>query len=118
MGKITVIIIILIIASSVYVGKKIGKPYYAYYDLKRTMDFWTDQCLTRTSYDHANLVSNVMETIRKHNIPLKEDDLQISYDREALRLSISAEYNVKVEFPQYTYILHFTPSAEHQTTPP
>ncbi|MGA1841007.1 MAG: hypothetical protein ACMUIU_10310 [bacterium] len=118
MGKITVIIIILIIAASIYVGKKIGKHYYAYYDLKRTMDFWTDQCLTRTSYDHANLVSNVMDTIGKHNIPLKENDLKIVYDREELRLSISAKYSVKVEFPKYTHTLHFAPSAEHQTTPP
>lgn len=118
MGKITVIIIILIVAASIYLAKKVGKHYYAYYDLKNTMDYWTDQCLTRTSYDHDNLVINVMDTIRKYNIPLEEKDLKIVYNPEELRLSISAEYEVKVEFPNYTHILYFTPSAEHQTIPP
>ena len=116
-GKITVIILILILAASIYLGEKFGKHYYAYYDLKKAMDYWTDMCLTRTSYDHANLVSNIMATIRKHNIPLEENDLNIEYDRKELRLSISARYKVNVEFPGYTYVLYFAPSAERQTVP-
>lgn len=116
-GKTTAIILILIVAASVYLGKKLGKHYYAYYDLQRAMDYWTDMCLTRTSYDHKNLTSNVMDTIRKHNIPLKPNDLKIVYNQQELRLSISAKYMVKVEFPGYTHLLRFTPSAEHQTVP-
>ena len=115
--KITIVIIILIVAFSIYLGEKLGKHYYAYFDLQRTMDYWTDMCLTRTSYDEANLTKNVMDTIRKHNIPLKQNDLKIVYDRQNLSLSISAKYIVKVAFPGYTHLLKFAPSAEHQTTP-
>ena len=116
-GKITIIILILIVAATIFFGKKLGPHYYAYYDLQRTMQYWTETSLTRTSYDRATLINSVMDNVRKHNIPLKEGNLKIQYSQEELRLSISAKYKVEVKFPGYTLILHFSPSAEHQTTP-
>ena len=118
MAKITIIILILIGAASIYLGMKLGKPYYAYFALKRSMQHWTETCLTRTSYDRAALIRNVMDTIRRHNIPLKEGHLKIKYNREERHLSISAQYEVEVKFPGgYTHIFHFRPSAEDSTTP-
>ena len=116
-GKITVIILILIVTASIYLGNKFGKHYYAYYDLQMTMQRWTEKSLTRTSYDRATLTRNVMDTIRKHNIPLAEGNLKIEFNREELRLRISSEYKVEVKLPGYTHILQFKPSAEHKTTP-
>ena len=116
-GKITIIVLILIVAASIYLGQKVGTHYYAYYDLQWTMQHWIEKSLTRTSYDRASLISHVMEKIRKHNIPLKEGDLKIEYNHEELRLRISAKYEVEVEFPGYAFILDFRPSGEHQTTP-
>jgi len=116
-GKISVIILILIVFVSIYLGKKIGTHYYAYFDLKRSMQHWTEMCLTRNSYDRASLKRNVMDTVRKHNIPLKEGHLKIEYNQRERHLSISAKYKVEVKFPGYTHILHFSPSAEHKTTP-
>jgi len=117
-GKTTIIFLILIIAASLYLCKKLGIHYYAYYDLQRSMQYWTEMCLTRTAFDRDTLLSNVMDKIKKHNIPLKEGNLKIEYNREELTASISAEYKIEVKFPRYTHILHFKPSAEHTTTPP
>jgi hypothetical protein len=115
-GKITVIFLILIVGASIYLVKKLGKPYFAYYDLQKTMRYWIEMSLNRSSYDHANLTKNVMDTIRKHNIPLKEGDLKIEYNREERHLRISAQYKVAVKLPGYIHILYFRPSAEHKTT--
>lgn len=115
-GKITIIILILIAAASIYLGKKLGIHYYAYYDLQRDMQYWTEMCLTRNAFDRETLISNVMDTIRKHKIPLKEGNLKINYNHEELHASISAEYKIEVKFPRYTHILRFRPSAEHTTT--
>lgn len=116
-GKITVIFLILIVGASIYLGKKVGKPYFAYYDLQKTMQYWTEMCLTGDTYDHSSLMSNVMDTVRKHNIPLQEGDLRIEYNREEQHLRISAEYKVEVKFPGYTHILYFRPNAEYKTSP-
>ena len=116
-GKITIIILILFVVASIYLGKKVGTHYYAYYDLQGTMQYWTEMCLTRTAFDRDTLVSNVMDTVRKHNIPLKEGNLKIEYDQEEFRASISAKYKIEVKFPGYTHILHFNPYAEDKTTP-
>ena len=117
-GKISVIFLILIVGASFYLGKKLGKPYYAYYDLQRDMQYWTEMSLTRSDYDHGTLTSNVMETVRKHNIPLNLGDLKVEYNHRERHLKISAQYEVEVEFPGYTHIIDFMPSAEHRTTPP
>jgi len=116
-GKITIIILILIVGVSIYLGKKLGTQYYAFYDLQRTMQYWTEMSLNRNAYDRATLTSNVMDKIRKHNIPLNEGDLKIEYNQAERHLRISAKYEVEVKFPRYTLILDFRPSAEHKTTP-
>jgi hypothetical protein len=117
-GKTSVIILILIVAAVIYLGKKLGVHYYAYYDLQRDMQYWTEMCLTRNAFDRDTLVSNVMDTIQKHKIPLKEGSLKIEYNPEELTARISAEYTIKVKFPRYTHIVRFHPYAEHTTTPP
>lgn len=116
-GKITIIILILFVVATIYLGKMVGTHYYAYYDLQRTMQYWTEMCLTRTAFDRDTLVSNVMDTVRKHNIPLKEGNLKIDYNHDELHASISAAYTIKIKFPRYTHVLHFNPHAEHTTTP-
>ena len=116
-GKTSIIILILIVAASIYLGEKLGRHYYAYYDLQRTMQYWTEMCLNRNAYDRVTLTSNVMDKIRKYNIPLNEEDLRIEYNPLERHLRISAKYEVEVEFPKYTLILDFRPSGEHKTTP-
>ncbi|MGA1791154.1 MAG: hypothetical protein ACMUIM_06690, partial [bacterium] len=52
-GKISIIILILIVGASIYLGKKLGTHYYAFYDLQRTMQYWTEMSLNRNAYDRA-----------------------------------------------------------------
>ena len=105
---------ILLIAAGGYVGLKLGEPYFAYLDLVKTMDYWADYDISQGDLKYTKLLENVQDTIDEHGIPLDVTDLLINYDRKKALLTVSAEYDVYVEFPGYEYHYHFSPEVKIQ----
>ena len=113
-GSLGLLIGLMLIAAGGYVGLKLGEPYLAYMDLKKTMDYWADHDISQGDMKYTNLLKNVQETINEHGIPLNATDLIINYDKQKTLLTVSAEYDVYVELPGYEHHYHFSPKVKIQ----
>ena len=113
-GKLQFVVILSILVALSYVGVKMGKPYFAYRSLERTMEQWAKITLYRGDRNYADLIEKIKWTIDRHNIPLTIEDVQIEYDPEERVLSVYAEYDFYVEFPGYVHHYFFQPYAEVQ----
>jgi hypothetical protein len=102
--------VILIIAC--YVGIQMGKPYYAYRSLERTMEQWAKITLYRGDKNYSDLNAKIRWTIERHKIPLDVQDVEIVYDPEEKMLGVYAEYDHYVTFPGYEHHYFFQPYAE------
>lgn len=111
-GNLQFVVIALILLVAAYAGIKMGKPYYAYRSLERTMEQWAKIALYRGDRNYSDLIEKVKWTIDRHKIPLKIEDVEIEYDPEEKVLSVYAEYHVYVEFPGYEHHYFFQPYAE------
>jgi hypothetical protein len=96
----------------VYAAMKLVIPYYAYKDLERTMSYWGKIALLRGDKNYSELKDKIEWVIDEHDIPLEIDEVQIERDQVQETLTVSAEYDVLVEFPGYEYRFHFEPYAE------
>jgi hypothetical protein len=102
--------VILVVAC--YVGIQMGKPWYAYRSLERTMEQWAKITLYRGGRNYADLNEKLRWTIDRHKIPLDIKDVEIVYDPEEKMLGVYAEYDVYVTFPGYQHHYFFQPYAE------
>ena len=111
LGTFSSILTFVIILAAIYAGIKMAIPFHAYKDLEGTMQYWAEITLYQGNTNYLELLQNVMEKVAWHNIPLDKSDIKIEYDKEEQTLSVSAEYDVYVEFPGYSHHFHFTPEA-------
>jgi hypothetical protein len=111
-GNLPFILIALILVLVLYAGIRMGKPYYAYRSLERTMEQWAKITLYRGGGNYSDLIEKMRWTIDRHKIPLKVEDIEIEYDPEEKMISVYAEYDVYVEFPGYEHHYFFQPYAE------
>jgi len=111
-GNLQFAVIALILVALCVVGIKMGKPYYAYRSLERTMKQWAKITLYRGGRDYSDLIDKIKWTIDRHNIPLDIEDVEIEFDPKEKMLSVYAEYDVYVTFPGYEHHYFFQPYAE------
>ena len=111
-GNLQFLVMAVILVVAVYVGIRMGKPYYAYRSLQSTMRQWAKISLYKGDGNFYDLTEKIKWTIDRHNIPLKPEDVEITYDPDDKMLSVYAAYDVYVEFPGYTYHYFFEPYAE------
>lgn len=111
-GNLQFLVTAVILMIACYVGIRMGKPYYAYRSLERTMEQWAKITLYRGDRQYTDLKDKIRWTIERHNIPLDVEDVEIVYDPEEKMLSVYAEYDVYVEFPGYVHHYFFQPYAE------
>jgi len=111
-GNLQFVLIAMVILALCFVGVKMGKPYYAYRSLERTMKQWAKITLYRGGHNYSDLIEKIKWTIDRHQIPLEIEDVEIEYDPEEKMLSVYAEYDVYVAFPGYEHHYFFQPYAE------
>lgn len=87
-NRLGILLIILIIVSSVYVGYQVLPFYYYYHELRGHMQA---QAVKAKDFSDAQIRENLMRTIRKMEIPIEDpDDLKIN--RANGKIYISLEY--------------------------
>jgi hypothetical protein len=111
-GNVQFIASLLVIALVAYVLFQLLYPYYAYQRLESTMEEGAEIAVQRSDRDDTEMMDKIRWLIDRYKIPLDPDDIRVEYDRERKVLSVSAEYDVYVEFPGYTHHYHFQPYAE------
>ena len=112
-GNLQFIVVLVLLVAAIYVGIRMGKPYFAYRSLERTMEQWAKITLYREgSRSYTDLIDKIQWTIDRHKIPLNVEDVEIVYDPEEKMLSVYAEYDVYVGFPGYEHHYFFQPYAE------
>jgi|GEM_PF-4822303 len=111
-GNLQFLLTAVILMVACYVGIQMGKPYYAYRSLERTMERWAKITLYRGGRNYADLQDKMSWVIGRHKIPLDVKDVEITYDPEEKMLSVYAEYDVYVTFPGYEHHYFFQPYAE------
>jgi hypothetical protein len=111
-GNIQFVVVALIIVALCVVGIKMGKPYFAYRSLERTMKQWAKISLYKGGRSYSDLIEKIQWEIDRHNIPLAMEDVEINFDPEEKMLTVYAEYDVYVTLPGYEHHYFFQPYAE------
>ncbi len=105
MGKLKVLIVLLIVAGSIYVGYKLIPPYFDNYQLQDDLD----DLARRASYQPRtddDLRQSVITQGAGYGIPLRED--QITITRGGGGVGITVHYRVHVEMLVRPVDLDFT----------
>jgi hypothetical protein len=103
------LLIILVVG---YVTFQLLYPVYAFQSLKGAMEEGIKITVQSSDDHHTEMLEEIRRIIDRHNIPLDPVEIRIEHDPERRVLSVSAEYDVYVEFPGYTHYYHFEPYAE------
>ena len=111
-GNLQFAVIALILLALSIAGIKMGKPYFAYRSLERTMEQWAKITLYKGGRSYSDLIEKIQWVIERHKIPLAIEDVEIEYDPEEKMLSVYAEYHVYVTLPGYEHHYFFQPYAE------
>ena len=111
-GNLQFAVIALILLALAIAGIKMGKPYFAYRSLERTMEQWAKITLYKGGRSYSDLIEKIQWVIERHKIPLAIEDVEIEYDPEEKMLSVYAEYHVYVTLPGYEHHYFFQPYAE------
>lgn len=111
-GNLQFLLVIAILSAACYVGIKMGRPYFAYRSLERTMEQWATITLYKGGSNYSDLHEKIQWSIERHRIPLNMEDVEIVYDPEQEMLGVYAEYDVYVDFPGYQHHYFFQPYAE------
>lgn len=113
MGTIKAIVGVLAIAAVFYAVYQIIPPElsnYAFNDDLREIAMMAGANPRTTDQD---LVKEVIEKAQDHDIQLTPDQISVQhFGTPGVRaVYVSAEYNVPVNLPGYSFTLHFTPSS-------
>ena len=111
-GNLQFLLTAVFLVVAFYVGIRMGKPYYAYRSLERTMEQWAKITLYRGDRNYSDLKAKIRWTIDRHKIPLDINLVEIVYDPREKMLGVYAEYDVYVQFPGYEHHYFFQPYAE------
>ena len=113
-GSLSLIGGLLVIIGAAYAGVQITMPYFANADLEKKMAYWANYDFRQGNMDYPNFLKNIKETINTHDIPLRMNDIKIDYNPDLEQLTISAQYDVYVQFPGYEHHIAFSPLVEIQ----
>ena len=111
-GNLQFAVIALILLALCVVGIKMGKPYFAYRSLERTMEQWAKITLYKGGRSYSDLIEKIQWVIDRHKIPLAIENVEIEFDPEEKMLTVYAEYHVYVTLPGYEHHYFFQPYAE------
>jgi hypothetical protein len=108
-GKLKALIYTAILVSAIFATVKILPAYISNYQLSDKM-----QELARfgvvNRYKEEQVRDEVFKTVKDLDIPVKREDIKVSVDSSAVKISL--DYTVPVDLIVYKMDLHFRPSSE------
>lgn len=98
-----------ILAALIYVGIEAVPVYVNNYQLA---DYLRDRAVKATVERPTaeNLQAEVVTYARNLGLPVTSDNVQVTVTRDSVKIQL--DYTVPVDLKVYTWVLHFTPSAE------
>jgi len=107
-GSVKSVLVLLILACMVYVGIKLGIPYYKYSAFKSEA-----KAIARISSasQHIRTLTQVYERAQEMNIPLEEEDINITTTSKGVRIETGWTETVDF-FGIYQYTFDFTVDVE------
>lgn len=113
MGTIKAIIGFLAIVAMIYAGYQIVPPELSNYAFSDDLHDIAMMGGANPKTSDQDLIDQVMKKAQDHSIALSPE--QVTVQRigtpGALAVYLSADYNVSVNLPGYSFTLHFTPSS-------
>lgn len=122
LSRLGVLIVILVLATSVFVGYQVFPFYYYYYEIQGLLEA---QAKKASVFSDGEIRKNILERVKKLEIPLEDPDslkinrfdgkivIEFEYD-EVLFLDLSTPDQDRV-YDLYTF--HFVPRAEATIAP-
>ncbi len=91
-----------------YYGVGIGSVYFSYWRFREEM---RSQARLAPSIDDAAIHRRLIRTIEELNLPEEARSVTIKRMARPRQIQISTTYHVVLQFPFFTYVVTFTPSA-------
>jgi hypothetical protein len=102
------IILLLVLGGAVYVGVKVGPPYFANYQLQDKM--WEEARFAQANrLSEEDLRNTIYREAQRLDIPLRPEDIHVELSSRGVR--INANYAVAVDLRVYQFKLYFTPTS-------
>lgn len=117
LSRLGILILLLLVVSTVFVGYQVFPFYYYYYELEGLMQSQADKASVFTDEE---IRKNIMEKVEKLEIPIDDpEDLKIN--RFDGKIAIELEYQevLELDYGEKTYDLHvfnFHPHVEQSIT--
>jgi hypothetical protein len=113
MGTVKAIIGILVVVGCIYGGFMIIPPELANYSFQDDLRQIAMVGAANPRQSDQDLVDAVMKKAHEHDIPLTPEHVTVQRIGQpgALAVYLAADYSVPVNFPGYSFTLHFTPSS-------
>jgi hypothetical protein len=116
MGTIKLVLILALLATSVYVGAELIPPYFANYEFQDTLD--TEARLGTYSTKGDDVIRDaVFRKAQDLEIPVSKDEIKVQRTGNLGNGSvvIETDYTVHVDLPGYPMDLHFHPQSKNKS---
>jgi len=113
MGTVKAIAGILAIVAVVYAGFQIIPPELSNYSFQDDLKSIAMVGSSNLHQSDQELIDAVMKKAQEHDIHLTPEQVTVQRigSPGSLAVYVAADYNVPVDFPGYSFTLHFTPSS-------
>lgn len=107
-GKLGCLVLILVLAAIIYVGKDVGEVYWRFYQFRDAVEQEAQYGTTRTDDEIKRRLVALVDSL---GLP-DEASRRLQVRRSANRLVIETEYTEHIDVPLYKRDVKFAPSAE------
>jgi hypothetical protein len=112
-GRFKTLLSLAFLAAVIFIGVKTIPPYVNNFELQDHIQQLSIHLAVRSRPVTADEVRDeVLTFANDHGIPLEAGNVQVAV---ASHVSINLDYQVPVDLKVYTFMLHFTPSAENRS---
>jgi hypothetical protein len=113
MGTVKGILGVLVFAGMIYAGLQIVPPELSNYSFNDDLKDIAMMAGANPRATDQDLLNQVVKRAQEHNIELTPDEITVQRigTAGAPAVYVAADYSVPVNFPGYSFTLHFTPSS-------
>jgi len=108
-GYVKFILALLVLGVVGFVSYRVGKVYFANYELQDYIRQAAIQYSARPNSTPQTIANDVLSKAQDLGLPITSDNIKV---RAGNRVVIDVDYQAPVDLVMYTVVLHFTPSSE------
>ncbi len=97
---------LVVIGALGYVGIKVGEAYWDYFDIRQRVRETLNWAVAGQAKTDTEIFQKVAASVRQAGVELNPKNVKISHSGENLTIEVS--WTRELEFPSYTYPLHFS----------